>query len=194
MSTINRIFLKGLFTLLPISLTIALIVWVITEAESVFAEPLRRQFPQVFGFPGSGVLVAGLMIFLVGLLVNSYLTNRVVAWFEKKLETLPIFRAIYNPIRDVTQLFAHDDKVAQKVVLVKLGDTGLEALGLVTRDRFDDLPRATVPDDSVAVFIPFSFGMGGYTLVVPRSHLREAGIPAERAMQLAITGWIKSSK
>jgi uncharacterized membrane protein len=194
LSAVYRIFLKGLITLFPIMLTIYLLVWIATKTEQAFGDPLRNFFPQVFGFPGSGFLLGMFLIFAVGLLVNTYVTRRFVDWFESAMNKMPVIKSIYSPIRDVTNLFAHHEGDSQKVVMVQYNDTGIELLGLVTRDTFEDLPKNTVGESSVAVFIPFSYGMGGLTIVVPRSKVRETSLPAERAMQLAITGWIKSSK
>jgi uncharacterized membrane protein len=175
-------------------LTIYLLVWVASRAEEAFGDPLRNLFPRVFGFTGSGFLLGIFLIFCVGLLVNTYVTRKFVVWFESNMNKLPVIRSIYSPIRDVTNLFVHHEGESQKVVMVRLDESGLELLGLVTRATFDDLPKDTVPESSLAVFVPFSYGMGGLTVLVPRSRIRETLLPAERAMQLAITGWIKSSK
>ncbi len=64
-------------------------------------------------------------------------------------------------------------------------------LGLVTRDDFHDLPLGPYTEGRVAVFIPFSYGLGGYTILVDRSRLTEVDMPTEKAMSLAITGWVK---
>lgn len=194
MSFIYRIFLKGLLTLLPISITVALLTWIIAQVERLFADPLRERFPHLFSFPGAGIIFAFILVFIAGVLVNTYFTRRFVNWFEEKLETLPVIRAIYGPIRDVTRLFADQESrnATQKVVMVRLADN-LEVLGLVTRDSFQDLPPNMANEDSVAVFIPFTFGMGGFTFIVGRDRIRETDLPAERAMQLAITGWVKNS-
>lgn len=194
MSIIYRIFLKGLLTLLPISLTVALLTWIIAQVERLFADPLRERFPGFLDFPGAGIIFAFIVVFIAGILVNTYFTRRFVNWFEAKLESLPVISAIYGPIRDVTRLFADKESrhAAQKVVMVQLGEN-LEVLGLVTRDSFQDLPPNTANEDSVAVFIPFTFGMGGFTVIVGRNRLRETGLSAERGMQLAITGWVKNS-
>jgi uncharacterized membrane protein len=169
------------------------LIWIATQAERALGEPLREWFPGFFGFPGSGFIIGIILIMLVGLLVNSYVTRRFVDWFERKVDQVPLVRSIYSPIRDVTNLFANQDRNAhaQRVVMVNLG--GNEAMGLITRDAFDDLPDGTLPSTTVAVYIPMSYGMGGFTLLVPKTGLREVNISAERAMQLAITGWIKSS-
>lgn len=195
MSFIYRTLLKGVLTLLPLTLTIYLMVWFASEMEHIFGGPLQVWFPRIFSFPGSGFVVGLTFIFFVGLAVNSYVTQRFVSWMEDFLGNLPVVRTVYGPIRDLTNLFARQDKdnAHQRVVMVRLIPQGPEVLGLITRDSFTDLPAGSVASDSVAVFVPFSYGMGGFTFVVPKNLVRETKIPAEKAMQLAITGWIKSS-
>ena len=195
MAFIYRIFLKGLLTLLPITLTLYLLVWVATKAEAIFGDPLRHYFPGDMIFPGTGVLIIIIVIFLVGLLVNNYLTKRFFEWLERQIEHTPIIRSIYGPLRDVTNLFASPGGAgaqAQRVVMVRFDSIGTEMLGLMTRDSFNDLPNGAILPGSVAVFIPFSYGMGGFTVIVQKSQVRETTIAADRAMQLAITGWIKA--
>ena len=75
--------------------------------------------------------------------------------------------------------------------MVRMSD-GVESMGLITRDKFGDLPKDTIPDDHVAVFLPFSYGVGGFTVLVAKSQVRETSLSAEKAMQLSITGWIKA--
>lgn len=190
MAFLSRVFIKGLITLLPITLTLSLLIWVATRAEWMFGEPLRQMIPDAFYFPGAGVFLAIVLIFLVGLAVNNFLTNRFVAFLESQLERLPVFKNIYSPLRDVTQMFAKKEQPnLQRVVMVRMGD--VETMGLITRDSFGDLPDGTIPPDHVAVFLPFSYGVGGFTVIVARNKIRETSLPAEKALQLSITGWIK---
>lgn len=194
MGFIYRIFLKGLLTLLPFILTIYLFAWIVTRAELAFGEPLRSS---PFYFPGAGVVLGVALVFSVGLLVNNLFTQPFIDWLEGQLQRMPIFKSIYNPLKDVTNLFASASSGgtgAQKVVMVHLPGLGVEVIGLVTRDRFADLPTGTIGDGHLAVFIPFSYGVGGFTVIVPRSAVRETKMAADKALQLAITGWIKTSK
>ena len=190
MAFLSRVFIKGLITLLPITLTIALLIWVVSKAEWAFGEPLRDVLP--FYFPGVGVAIALIIIFIAGLAVNNFLTNQFVNWIETRIERVPIIKSIYAPIRDVTQLFSKGDKGQnQRVVMVKLTN-GVETMGLITRDKFHDLPPDTIAPENVAVFLPFSYGVGGFTVIVHKSAIRETSLPAEKALQLSITGWVKS--
>jgi uncharacterized membrane protein len=189
---IYQIFLKGLLAILPVTITIYLVVWITRKTEAIFAEPLREVFSDSLYFPGVGIIISLLVIFVVGLLVNNYLTARFFAWTESKLLKIPFFKVIYSPLRDVMNLFASDEKhVLKRVVLVEIQSTGVQLLGLVTRDQFSDLPGSGLPADTVAVFVPYSYAVGGFTILVSKSQIREIDIPVERAMQLAVTAWIK---
>lgn len=196
MSTAYRVFAKGLITVLPILLTVYLLAWIAARAENLFGDGLSALFPSVY-FPGLGLAFTVLFIFAVGLIVNHYLAAQTVAWLERSLERVPVIKAIYGPIKDVMGLFGDArDQGMNRAVLVELPALGSSVIGLVTRDGFGDLRRAGahVPDDRVAVFIPYSYAMGGFTLLVPKANVRELGLPAERALQLALTAWIRSEK
>jgi uncharacterized membrane protein len=193
MKNIYGIFLKGLLTLLPITLTLYIIAWAVTRLESGFAEPLQRIVPEPLYFPGLGFILSLLLIFFVGLIVNNYLAAQGLAWLESKFERIPFVKAIYNPLRDVMNLFNDSSsKNLKRVVMVDLFSGGASVLGLVTRDNFNDFPAGVIHPDQVAVFVPYSYGVGGFTILVSRSQTREIDMPVDKAMQLAITGWIKT--
>lgn len=191
MGSVYRIFLKGLLALLPLIITIYLLIWIAAGADSIFSGPLRSLS---LYFPGAGIVLVVVLIFVAGLLVNSYLTRPFFRWLENRADHTPIIRSIYSPIRDITKLFtqAKGKAAGTRVVMVHFDQLGVEAMGLITRDHFDDLPPGTVKPESVAVFFPFSYGVGGLTAIIPRAKIRETSLPAEKAMQLAITGWIKA--
>ena len=195
MSKLSSIFLKGLIAFFPVLLTVYLIAWITTRLDAIFSDPFKSILPATLSFPGIGLLLVLALIFCVGLIVNSLSMQPFVRWIEARIQKLPVVSSIYNPLKDVTQLFAnsHSGHGPQKVVMVRLPEMGgIEAIGLVTRDRFADLPQGTIVEGSLAVFIPFSYGIGGFTLIVPKSQVRETNLSAEKALQLAITGWVKS--
>ncbi len=193
MKNVYGIFLKGLLTLLPITLTLYIIAWAVTRLESALGGPLQRLVPEPLYFPGLGFILSLLLIFFVGLLVNNYLAVQGLTWLESQFEKIPFVKAIYNPLRDVMNLFSDSSsKNLKRVVMVDLTPGGASVLGLVTRDNFSDFPQGVIRPDQVAVFIPYSYGLGGFTILISRSQTREVDMPVDKAMQLAITGWIKT--
>ncbi len=192
---INFIFLKGLLTLLPIALTVSLLIWILRSLESSFGDVLTTMMPDRFYVPGLGLVLAVLAIMLTGLLVENYLGGSFLKRFEELLKRAPVIRAIYSPLKDLADLFSRTQGSGhgQQVVFVQTAP-GIESMGLVMRENFDDLPAGAVPLGKIAVFVPLSYGFGGFTLLVDRSVVRDAGLPAERALQLAITGWVGSGR
>lgn len=209
MQAIYRIFLKGLFAVLPLAITIYFLLWLAAAAEGTLGEPLQEILPNKFYVPGMGVAVGVLLIFLIGLFVNSYVTNQFIEWLEQTIQKVPFVKAIYNPLRDVMNLFGQNQKQTLKRVVMVDISPGNSVIGLVTRDRFDELikPEASLSaknatpqptqlpqqlKNKIVVFVPYSFAVGGMSLLVDKESVRELDIPVEKALQLAITGWIKS--
>lgn len=192
---LNSAFLKGLLTLLPIALTISLLIWIVRSLESTFGDVLTSMMPTEFYIPGLGLVLAIIAIIATGLLVENYLAGSLLKRLEESLKRAPVIRAIYSPLKDLTDLFsrAQGPDQAQKVVFVRISPT-IELVGLVMRETFNDLPSVRMNQGTVAVFVPFSYGFGGYTLLVQVEAIRDAGIPAERALQLAITGWVRAGR
>lgn len=191
MQTFNKIFFRGLITLLPIAITIYILYSAIVILENLLGSLLRQILPEYV--PGLGLLLTLVLIFLFGLMLNHFLAVRLLYHIEARLVQVPFIKAIYSPLRDLMNLFDRKGgKDLQSVVLVKIGETGAQAMGVVTRENFRDLPFSAQMTDKVAVYFPFSYGLGGYTLMVPRHLITEVDLPIEKAMSLAITGWVKA--
>lgn len=192
MGSFNKIFFRGLITLLPIAVTIYVLYSAIIILDSILGSLLRIILPSSLYFPGSGFFLILLLIYLFGLMLNNFVTEKLVSMVERRLTAVPFIKAIYAPLRDLMNLFSKkDSKQLGTVVLVKLGDSNARILGLMTRSSFEDLalPQAAT-NSMVAVYCPMSYGLGGYTLLIPKDQVEQINIPVEKAMSLAITGWV----
>ncbi len=195
MNVFYRLFIKGLITVLPISLTLYLLYWITARVDSIFGTPIENLMGDHY-VPGIGLLIGFLAILLVGASVNNFVSLHFFSWLERRIQTVPFVKTIYNPLRDVMNLFGSkaSDKMKRVVLVELVKGSGLKSIGLVTRDRFQDLPEAeTHFKDLIAVFIPYSYALGGFTLLIPKAQITEVDIPVEKAMQLAITAWVQKS-
>lgn len=191
MATLNKIFFRGLVTLIPIAVTLYLLFWIVSVMETLVGEILRALVPDGFYIPGLGVIATLVLIFFFGLLLNNFVMSELMESAEKKLKSIPFFKAIYSPLRDLMNLFSKSGSSGMKsVVLVEISQ-GTKILGVVTREDFSELPDTLRATPMVAVYCPWSYGMGGFTLLVPRSKIESIDLPIEKAMSLAITGWVK---
>ena len=197
MKQLQKIFLQGLVTFLPIALTIYIIYAGVAIVDSFLGDALRQILPVYI--PGLGFLITIVLILLLGLMLNNLLAGGIFQKLEQKLTKVPFIKAIYSPLRDLMNLFSKGGGPGglQKVVLVDLveGENTIRAMGLVTRENFKDVPAIEQnAGDRIAVYIPMSYGLGGFTLMVPRSRITPLDMPIEKAMSLAITGWVKADK
>lgn len=192
MSYIYRLFLKGLFTVLPVALTFYLIYWIVYSVESLLNRYVVAFTPDFLHFPGMGILTAVALLIGIGFLMNHFVSDKLSGFFENLLTKIPLIKTFYRPLKDLMHLFAKKpDQSMQRVVLVTLPSLNVKLLGLVTRDKFDDLPDRSIPKDHLAVYLPGSYFLGGVILIVPKTQLQELDIPVEQAVKLALTGWIK---
>lgn len=192
MKHINQIFFKGLIVVLPITLTFYLLIWASYKIESLFGSTLEWMIGQWLYIPGLGIVVTLVFIFLVGLLVNNYITGRFFSWLTNTLEKVPLIKVIYNPLKDLMALIpgrSSDKDKLQKVVLVPLEGMGVEVMGLVTREDLIELPDA---GHLIAVYIPLSYMLGGITVLIPREKVKKIDIPVDQALKLSVTAWIKA--
>lgn len=195
MNKIQKIFVSGLISFLPIAVTIYIVYAGVTIVENLLGNFLRNVLPTDTYIPGFGFLTTMVLIFLLGLSLNNFVTAGLLQKLQEKLTEIPLFKVVYAPLRDLVNLFSkgHGNSELKKVVLVKFDGGQKEVLGLITRENFKDLDKnLTVEADKVTVYIPMSYGLGGYTLLIHKSQLTPINIPVEKAMSLALTAWIKT--
>jgi uncharacterized membrane protein len=184
---IARIFVSGLVVILPLVITAGLILWVVTALEGMLGGVLRVLIPDQAYHPLLGLAAAVGLVFLVGLLMEGVLFQRLVEWFESVLNRIPLVKTVYNAVRDLMTLFSKSG--AQKfsrVVMVRIPALPAQLLGFVTVEDFESLPFR--PDqDTVAVYLPMSYQIGGYTLFLPRELLTPVDLSLEDAMRFIVT-------
>jgi uncharacterized membrane protein len=195
MNTLGKLFLKGLVVVIPAALTLAILWWLAGGAERLLGGLLSGFLPDGWYIPGMGLLSAVAITILLGLLTHVILFQRLFAVGEAILNRLPLVKSIYSAIKDFMAYFSPDSKEAmRKVVLVKLPGQNFEMIGFVTREDFSRLPVELTIADPVAVYLPFSYQIGGYTLFLPRSSLTPIDISFEDAMKLVLTGAVTREK
>jgi uncharacterized membrane protein len=181
----GKIFFRGLVAIAPIGITIILIIWLYNHLEYIFGGPISYFFPKVY-FPGLGILVAVLILFLLGLLLNHLLMQRFYDWFERTLKKIPLLKTIYTSVTDLMSFFNTNDK-NKKNVVVMVNIAGVSMMGLVTRESFDDLPNGIGTKDDIVVFFPFSYQIGGFTTVVPKSMVKPVDFSVEKGLRFMAT-------
>ncbi len=185
MRQISRIFLTGLVTLLPIAITIYILYAVITSLE----RGLGNLLPETIYRPGMGLLSGVVIVFLIGLLLHAWIFRRLFAYGERLMQRIPVVSTIYGAVRDLMGFLSSEskNKTASQTVLVTLGQTRLRLLGFVTREDLTGLPAGMGDKETVAVYFPMSYQIGGFTAMVPRSALQPIDLSFQDGMRFAMT-------
>jgi uncharacterized membrane protein len=139
-----------------------------------------------------GLVVAVVFVFLVGLLMHAILFRRVFAEAERLLLEIPLVRSVYAALRDLLGLFAQHKEPSLQVVSLDLPGN-LRVLGFVTRTDFSDAPAGIARADEVAVYLPMSYQVGGYTVFVPKSACTPVEMSREEAMKFILTAGLKAT-
>ena len=183
--------LKGLVALLPVGLTVYLVYWLAVATEKLFSRVLKLVIPDSAYWPGLG-LVAGLFVlYLAGLAVNAYVVRRALRLSDELFARIPVVKTIYVAIRDFMTFFPSAGKGSdlKRVVLVPFGPG--KAIGFVTAESSTALGVAE-GDDLVAVYLPMSYMIGGYTVFLPRELIEPTSLSVEAGMRLALMGGVQA--
>lgn len=184
---LGSIFLTGLIVLLPVTVTVVFLWWLLTSAEAFFGELIAPLLGDWYR-PGMGMLLGLALVFAVGLLAQLWFVRQFLGWGDALLERIPLIKTIYGGVRDILELFQSDpNKRFRKVVRVRFPHTEMYLIGFVTREDFDGLPAGIAGPDMVAVYLPMSYNIGGYTLIMPRAQLEPLDMSFEDAMRFAVT-------
>jgi uncharacterized membrane protein len=190
---INRKIFAGLLAVLPILATIYLVYWGVTAIEGGLAALLALFLPEGAYRPGLGLVVGVVLILLAGILVETFVVRKLLGWFEKGIYKIPVIKIIYGAIRDLLSFVSRGkESGGGQAVWVSLGVGEFLVLGFVTRENLNEFSGDL--RDRVAVYLPMSYQIGGYTVIVPRSQVTPAGVSFEKAMRFVMTAGVMESK
>lgn len=195
---LQRYFLTGLLTWLPLVITVWVLIWLMGLIDSIFThivKQLARVLPAIStfsnwvqGIPGIGVVTLGTIILLTGLLV----TNIVGQWWVRRLDRvfdrIPVFRSIYSSVRQVADtLFSDNGKAFSKALLVEYPRKGCWSIGLLTGLATGEL-SGHVDQEHISVFIPTTPNpISGFILIVPRAEVVELRMTVDEALKYIIS-------
>jgi uncharacterized membrane protein len=191
MKKIMRKLLAGLATILPVLITAYLIYWLAKSAEKSLGSLIRLILPEGWYWPGMGIAAAIVLIFVIGLLMQAWGVRSLVAWVERFVLKIPFIKTVYGAVRDLIGFITQGkDSGLRQVVAVTIGDKKIQLIGFVTREDLSDLPKEIGGKAKIAVYLPMSYQLGGYTVIVPRSAVQPVDMSLEEATRFVLTGGV----
>jgi uncharacterized membrane protein len=191
----SRHMLTGLITVLPVLITLYVIYWFVMSMESALGSVIRSLLPELDYWPGMGVAAALVVVFVIGLLMHVYVVQKLFSRAESLLYHTPIIKTVYGAFRDFFHYFSSSrEQEFQQVVKVQL-ENGTQLIGFMTQAKASQLPASIqANEDQVLVYLPMSYMIGGYALLLPRSRVETIDMSMEEAMRFTLTAGLASSK
>lgn len=178
---------RGFVVSIPFLATFFIAFWLLAIVERLMGRALKHVFPLYF--PGMGLICAILLLYLTGRFMDKDRPGSKLTGFAgRQMEKTPYLKTLYSGIRDLMRsisMLGERGRNAKQVVLVTLGNVRI--LGLVTANEVPSVNAACADDTIVAVYIPFSYQMGGFTVFVPRNLLQAVDISAAKAMEIILS-------
>jgi len=186
---LSRDLITGLTLLLPVVLSVQLLVWLLRVVESWLKPVWEMVLPDSWYLPGLALISFLALAVALGMALRVRAIQPMLKIGNRIMERIPVFNYLYNTINDFFDLLAGRSFQQQAVVWVRLPDTPYRLMGIMTKQGNDDASSLAemMDDDEVAVYLPMSYQIGGYMVVVPRKDVEEADIKAADALRLIMS-------
>lgn len=195
--SLQRLFLTGLLTLLPIWLTWVVVKFVfvlLSDISRPFVQPLLQGYstdpslawlvePWVLNAIALAATLA--VILLSGVMARRVFGQRMLRWFEKLVARIPFANIIYGSARQLLDILQTKPDGTQRVVLVDFPHTEMKSIGFVTRV----LREQGTGRELAAVYVPTTPNpTSGYLEIVPVEKITPTDWTVDQAMSFIISG------
>src|SRR6478672_1302130 len=190
---IRNYFLTGLVVAGPLAITVWLVWSIITWVDD-FVRPMipptyRPESYMPWPIPGTGLVIAFVVLTLLGFLTANLVGRTLVGWGEGLLSRMPIVRPIYKTMKQIFEtLFSKTGSSFRKVALVEFPAPGMWSLVFLSQPPSADLVKKLPSGEHVSAFMPCTPNpTTGFFFYVKRKDLIELDISVENAMTLLIS-------
>lgn len=188
---LKKTFLTGLFAIVPLVVSVALLVWFFQKVDNLFSPIIdgvvRAFVPGIDHIPGTGILTGLLIILAVGFFARNVVGERVLTALDRFINRIPWYRTIYSTVKQLTDAFSPDDtRSFKEVVLVEYPKEGSQAIGFRT---------STVEREGktlAVVYVPTNHIYLGEVLFLPEENVVRLDISVEHAVRILVSGGIAS--
>lgn len=196
---LQRLFLTGLLTLLPIWLTWVVVKFVfvlLSDTSRPLIEPLLRNLallhPQALGWLNEDwvrtaiALVATVAVILLsGAMARRVVGQTVLRWFESLIKRIPLASTIYGSARQLLDILQTKPDGTQRVVLVDFPHNEMKSIGFVTKV----MREQGTGRELAAVYVPTTPNpTSGYLEIVPVEKITPTDWTVDQAMSFIISG------
>lgn len=184
MQWLRRSFIAGFFVTVPLLISVLAFIKIFDVVDGL-TTPL---YDRLLGrrIPGLGTLTTAAVIVVVGAVATNVIGRRLLQRGEGWLLRVPVFRAIYAPVKQLVVAFSPDNESGfKRVVMVEDAKRGF-VLGFLTREFTVDHGKG--PESMIAVYVPTNHLYLGEIAIYERDRASFPDISVEEAVRIFLTG------
>lgn len=188
---LKTIFTTGLLTILPLAVTVYFFYVIFNFLDNLVGDLIETIFN--YRLPGIGFVAGLLLIMLIGFIATNIIGNRLIGFFDRLFQRVPISRSIYTSAKQIIDAFTVQGKNAfQKVVLLEYPRHGLYVIGFVTGQSRGEIQEKTA-EETLNIFVPTTPNpTSGMLVLAPRHEVIELKMTVEEGMKVIISGGLFS--
>jgi uncharacterized membrane protein len=190
-TTLKSVFLTGLLVLVPLAITLWVLGLIIgTMDQTLLLLPSAWQPERLFGFrlPGLGALLTLAFIFIVGLLTQNFIGQKLVSWWELIVARIPVVGPLYTSVKQVSDtLLSSSGNAFRKALLVEYPRRGSYTIGFLTGIPGGDVVNH-LKEEFVSVYVPTTPNpTSGFFLMVPKNEVIELDMSVDAALKYIVS-------
>jgi uncharacterized membrane protein len=168
----------------PLIVSVAALVWIFGIIDGFTAPLAERMLGR--SIPGLGILLTALVVLAVGAVATNVIGRRILARAESWLLLIPVFRAIYAPVKQLIAAFSPDNEYGfKRVVMVEDPARGW-VMGFLTKEFVVDRGRGREP--LMSVYVPTNHLYLGDIAIYPRGRAFFPELTVEEGIRIFLTG------
>ena len=184
MQWLRRSFVAGFVVTVPLIISVIAFGWIFQVIDGVMGPVYTRLLGREV--PGLGLLTTVLGVLLVGVLATNVFGQRILQRAEEYLLRLPIFRAIYGPVKQLVTAFSPENELGfKRVVLIEGPERGF-VLGFLTKEF--TLDRGHGLEELVAVYVPTNHVYLGDVRIYPKAVTSFPDLTIQEGVRIFLTG------
>lgn len=191
MKSILKNFLNGILTIVPIILVIYVIYKTFMFLDGLLGNVLKPYLKESY-IPGIGLITTIIVITVLGWLSTRFITGSLIKLVDRLLEKIPFVKTVYSVIKDTVHSFLGEKKSFSKVALVTIPGSQMKSMGFLTAENLEEFYQPL--SEYVAVYIPQTFQVAGFTFLVPKNQVEIMDVKPEDAMKFILSGGMTSKK
>jgi len=193
---LKSFFFKGLFTILPVILTI-FIISITYDFITRWLKPLRELEPYYLqAIPGSEIILVTIFLLCLGFFLKLVFITPIVHWVEHFIAKIPFIRTVYGSTKTLVDFFnvSGAEKQARKVVLIEFPRKGVFNIGFLLDSATNDFQKLLPAEKQkpnttyFRVFMPNSPNpTSGYFLILAEDDIIPTNLTFDEAIKAVVS-------